>query len=457
VGDLGAGDGASPGGPEGAQRGQRAQRAQQAQWARWGAWLGFVAAFAAIAVVTLTPAPGSALADARFFCLLCGSAPLANLLRNVVLFLPLGFFAFHLLPRLWAVTLAAFVLSGSVETLQFFIPGRNPLLVDLLANTAGGALGGLVAARLPAWLRLATGGHGADGRAGSEAGNEAGERDGPRRLFGAALAVATLLAATPAWLLVPAPPVESLWVQWNPRLGPAGRYDGAILDARVGDELLPAGPVARAVDVADRFLAGQPVVLTFPAAPPAEGTRGLFRILSADDGREVLTVTIEGTTVRTGVPYRAARLGLARPRVTATRLLDHAVPGATVVLSLTLGRDGDLRLDAGDAGWHAPGADPSMGWSLLYYPEGTGPWAAGALGFLWCGMLLFGPAFLAPSRGAAAVSGVALLALLVALGAVTPLLAPLTVAGWAGAIAGWVSGRVGRGMVARRRRVVGER
>lgn len=397
------------------------------------AWVGLGVALLAILVATLTPAGDAARLAGGFLCLRCGDAPLANVLRNVVLFLPLGFFAFGLMRRVWPVALAGFVLAGSVELLQVFIPGRNPSLVDVVANTAGAALGGLLAATLPVWFRPA--GNGGPGEVAR------------RRLFGAVLAVAAVLAAAPAALLTPAPPDESLWSQWNPPLGRIGPYEGRMLDARIGEASLPVGPIPAALDVRSRFLAGQPVMVTLEVVAPADESRGLFRILSAVDGREVLAASVHGDALVTSLSYRATRLGLSRPRVRAPGLLETASPGDTAVLAWTLREDGGLRIDAGAARWEAPGVDPSMGWSLLYHPLGLGAWGTAALGFLWCAMLLSVTTFLAPGRTAAAASGLGLLLVLAGLPLAVPFLAPLSMAGWAGAMAGWAGGMAVRVMV----------
>jgi hypothetical protein len=421
----------------------------------WAARVGFLAALAAVLVATLTPAGSTHVLSGGFFCFRCGGASLANLLRNVILFLPLGFFGLFVLRRtfvglgprraLGAVTLMGGALSGGVELLQLFIPGRNPLAVDLLANTAGAALGGMLAASLPAWLRPA-------GTA-------------RRRLFGAVLVASAILAAAPAWLLVPAPPHEALLTQWNPPLGRVGPYAGDIVDARVGPPgdpaagdprraaaLLPQGRIPAELDVPGRLLSGETVTLTLQAAAPVDESRGLFRIISLADGKEALAVSVRGTSVMASLGYRADWMGLTRPRVRARGLLDDATPGAAVVLALTILHDGALRLDATVANQNAvrqeaPGGNPSMGWSLLYYPHGVGPWGKAALGFLWCGMLLLGPAFLAPTRVAAAAAGAAVLMVLTLSPVVSPFLALLPMAGWAGAIAGWVVGRGARGQV----------
>jgi hypothetical protein len=392
------------------------------------AWPGAVLALLAILLATLTPAGESARVDGGFLCVLCVSASAANLIRNVILFLPLGFFAFGVRPGLLAVTLAGAAVSGSVELLQAFIPGRNPMLVDLLANTAGAGLGGMVAASLPAWLPPAR---------------------APRPLLAGALAVVALAAAAPAWLLTPAPPRDTLFAHWNHPLDRFGAYDGAVLDARIGDLHVPPGRIPDAADAAGRFLAGDTVRIRLEAGTPASGARGLFRIHSGPDGRELITLTVDGTDLRASLHYRAGAVGLASPRAVAREILAGAGPGDTVVLVLRLGDNAGLEVAGPGGQWDGAGNDPSAGWSLLYFPQRTGPRGRAALGFLWCAALLFVPAFLAAGRSAAAAAGITLLLLLAGLPAAVPFLAPLTLAGWAGAITGGAVGRAARSALER--------
>jgi VanZ family protein len=67
---------------------------------------------------------------------------------NVGFFLPVGFFVCIALPfrrAWWAIAIGA-VLSGVIETAQLlFLPGRVASIADVVANTAGAALGTVVA------------------------------------------------------------------------------------------------------------------------------------------------------------------------------------------------------------------------------------------------------------------------------------------------------------------------
>src|SRR3954471_7762674 len=96
-----------------------------------------------IAFATLWPMPGEP--EIRGFCMLCGGRGTADLLLNVVLFMPLGV---ALAPRGHSrnrIFLLALLLSTAIELIQFFIPGRDPSVSDVVANTCGAVLGALVA------------------------------------------------------------------------------------------------------------------------------------------------------------------------------------------------------------------------------------------------------------------------------------------------------------------------
>jgi glycopeptide antibiotics resistance protein len=75
-----------------------------------------------------------------------------DILFNILLFMPFGFFARGSGPArhkgLW-IALAGFALSFAIETLQAGLPGRFPSLADLATNTLGAWLGQALANRLP--------------------------------------------------------------------------------------------------------------------------------------------------------------------------------------------------------------------------------------------------------------------------------------------------------------------
>ncbi len=73
---------------------------------------------------------------------LIGFATVADVVQNIALFVPLGFVVAF--AGRWQPVLVGAGLSLSVELLQQLLPARSPSLVDLVTNTTGAWLGGLV-------------------------------------------------------------------------------------------------------------------------------------------------------------------------------------------------------------------------------------------------------------------------------------------------------------------------
>jgi VanZ family protein len=75
------------------------------------------------------------------------AAVVLEFLANVVLFAPLGVLLVLAFPgvRWWAVVLAGSLLSVGIELVQLAIPSRVSSVSDVVANTAGTALGLLLA------------------------------------------------------------------------------------------------------------------------------------------------------------------------------------------------------------------------------------------------------------------------------------------------------------------------
>jgi hypothetical protein len=105
--------------------------------------LGFLAAGLSTVLVlaaTLWPIPDAA-PQSVGFCILCGDLGTLDFVNNVALFVPVG------TALSWAgssrsrVVLAGLLLSGLVESLQFAVPGRDPAVGDIVANTVGTWLG----------------------------------------------------------------------------------------------------------------------------------------------------------------------------------------------------------------------------------------------------------------------------------------------------------------------------
>ena len=73
-------------------------------------------------------------------------------IRNIILFLPVGFLYRLMKGRISAAVLLGFAISGVAEVVQLFMPARTPSFVDLATNTLGAWMGAalhdLIASRI---------------------------------------------------------------------------------------------------------------------------------------------------------------------------------------------------------------------------------------------------------------------------------------------------------------------
>lgn len=138
---------ASPGGATGARADSGAKRR------RWilGAFIAYLIAAVLILVLPLSYSGiVNAVAGAMEGVGIGGfGSGWIEFVANILMFLPLGFFATALLRHhLWGVALAI-GLSVAAELIQIVIPAREPALRDIFANALGSALGGALA-----WLTV---------------------------------------------------------------------------------------------------------------------------------------------------------------------------------------------------------------------------------------------------------------------------------------------------------------
>jgi VanZ like family len=186
-------------------------------------WLA-IAGGTLIALATLTPSPDSAyLASLTpVSCLVCGDEGGADIVANIILFLP---FAAGL--RLAGVSWRRCVLwcaatSFTIELLQLVaIPGRDASLSDLLTNTTGGAIGAALAVGLPIALWPPP--------------NRA------RRLLLGGSAVWLAAWAFSGWLLQPSVPRGRLTSLWAPKVPESAAFGGRVLAVRFDGVPMPNG------------------------------------------------------------------------------------------------------------------------------------------------------------------------------------------------------------------------
>jgi len=301
-----------------------------------------VAAILVLLVLVLTLAPVETTESAiPGTCIWCGHFSLADAILNVLLFVPLGY-VLGLRGRRapWRAWAGLTLLAAAIEITQIFLPGRFPTLSDVVANSAGAAIGLLMAGL---WRR------GVPVHA---------RRTGALPVFAGVFVAVICLGG--GWLLRPALPESSWFGQWTPDLGHYDQYEGEVLGVRIGGTEVPGHRLENTPAVRAGLLAGEPVDVEFVAG---EGPAALAPIFSIYDGMEreifVLGGRREDLIVR--VRRHASDLRLRAPQT----LFESSAPsrGDTARIAVTVGR-GKVCSDLPAASCRSL-APPGRGWSLL--------------------------------------------------------------------------------------------
>lgn len=126
-------------------------RRQSAFWlAATVSWL------AVIGWCTLRSAPDQVaeIAKLRWYCVVCGDSGIADVILNVLLFLPLGLALRGMGWSIWRTVFTAMAISTAIEITQgTLLVGRDACIGDVMSNTLGGALGWVALAGVRAFIR----------------------------------------------------------------------------------------------------------------------------------------------------------------------------------------------------------------------------------------------------------------------------------------------------------------
>ena len=319
-----------------------------------------ILALGAISWLTLKPIPeqGEATQLTPWSCLFCGPQGTADVLLNIALFVPLGAaLAWLGSGRLKALALGA-SLSLAIELAQAtLVPGRDPALGDLLANTVGTAAGALLALAWPGVWRPSA----------SRA----------RRLATAAGVAWLLMTAATGWLVLPAPVPDRPIVLVAPDhpLGQAfaGRVSGVTVNGGGFDEgPLPAAAASR-LDPGRVQLGAKVVTGSLPerVAPLVE--------LTSTDSTVWARLAQLGQKGTFAVRLRSTRIRLMTPEVRVHRAIPMvgsvaadfrgSIQQATLIAEVTVD-DSTHR--------HERALTPGLGWALVLpfnYPlDHMGAW-----------------------------------------------------------------------------------
>ncbi len=380
-----------------------------------------------LAVLLATLVPVAALNDPGSDSRGLARALTADALRNVILFAPLG--AALAVSLRWAVpgVLIGAALSAAIEVAQIFIPGRYPSAIDVIANTAGTALG-IAAVRtaprwlcpLPScgrWLSLCAGG-----------------------------AAAAVLLATGS-LLAQAPTQLAFYGHRSPDLGHLYPYDGHVLSASLEGVELPHGRFPKSEPIRRALVGDYELRMSAITGEPPAGQAALLLITDAEQ-TEILLLGPDRDDFVYRYRTRASGLGLEPARLRLGEEMSGLRPGER--LDLRLERAGnDFCVQVNEAARCGLGFTVGDGWSVLAPDIRALALARTALGSIWVAGLLFPLGFWGRRNAPTALACAAVASALL-LGPAPSGLLPTPLAQLVGAGCGALAGATVSRLVARR-------
>lgn len=366
-----------------------------------GLWGGRILALLCVAVIAwATLFPTDAIGGERFLvCLVCGDRGAADATLNTIMFVPLGISLALAGLGASVVIPLGFVLSAIIESIQFFVPGRDSSLGDLVFNTLGCAIGGLLVWTASRWIYP-----GARASVG---------------LTAAAVALFTGIVALTGWLFTPTHPDAPYFVQWEPERYHLPPHPGTITSVRLGERTLPPESRWPWSTFRDAWNRGDTLQIEMRGAstPPS-----LAPILSVHDlrRREVMFIGDDRGVLVVRPRLRALDRRFDQP--------DFRLAGALrgEPLTIRVAREGDGFLLAMGGESRVTHNTASRGWGLLYYVESAPEWFRALVGLGWIAALCAPAGFWARSRGAlilatgAVVTALAIIPTVTALGPTRP-------------------------------------
>jgi hypothetical protein len=353
------------------------------------------AGLVAILVLTLTPnpRPGGPRHLTPLLCLVCGESGGADVILNLVLFLPMAL-GLALVGWPWRrIVGVCFFLSLAVETVQYFpLTGRDASLSDVITNTASGAMGAAIGRRLGLLLTP-----------------------------GPALARRLWLASAAAWLgllvftaasMQPWAPAGRIRHYCTASYPTAEVFSGTARTTRLNGIALSCDqPVPRGGVIRRELRDGNVTLETVAEAADPGGGRQVIQLIRTF-ATPLVVLSQHGRDAVFQAPTAARALRLFSPVVRLSRAFP-ARPGDSVALSAEAA-DHRLRLSAvhdGERRTVELPVSPSYGWTLLF-PMPIGPGLLlRLLAALWLGALILPAAYWAghsahPIGAMAALAGV---------------------------------------------------
>ena len=322
---------------------------------------------APIFAVTLVPT-SSPTDPHRLLCVWCGGRASADIILNVLLFIPLGAALTAWLKGNLRPTLTALAITIGIELAQIAIPGRDPNLDDVLANSLGAILGIVLGRTANVWLNPRT-------------------RARPFIALAALLVPLGMLTGG-AWLFAPSFQQGLYYGQWTADLGYLEWYRGQVVDAYIDNIRVPSRRLRRTDEVRELLYARAPIRVDAIAGPPTDGVAPILSIFD-DREREVMLLGVDRSDAVVRYRMRAADARFDQPElrfrdgfaaVKAGQPLKLELSGAPrgYCVSVNQSRSCSVGLRVGDT------------WGLLFY-DSTLAQARAGLSLIWL-LVLFAPA-----------------------------------------------------------------
>lgn len=383
---------------------------------RWLASVGWTLLSAAVVLMaTLSPVAGGDGRGSVSCFLVCGDRMGADILANILLFLPLGIGLGLLRLQPHAVFLVGLIVSGSIELAQIdLVSGRDANPVDVIANCLGTVLGGMVGSRWRLWMRP------------------------PPLKAGRLLAVwgagMVVIAAVVGPLFSAVPGDGRYEVRWTRGTQRYAAYPGAVLAASIGDHSIYAD-VVTPLSAATALARGVPLEVRVQVRRAPSDMAHLLSLSRGEADLLFLGFYQEDLVLR----YSAAAgyLSLEQPSIRLENVHTELMAGDTLTVIIRRDRVGYcLRARSSEVCSRPSAADA---WLLLQNAAQFSNWVRTRVSIAWV-MLMMVPIGLW-SRGNR-TTAVILICIGIAFGSLPALagMAPLSRAECAGAVAAWLLG-----------------
>ena len=249
--------------------------------------------------------------------------------------------------------------------MQLAIPGRQSSLSDLLGNSAGAALGFVLAAGRHAWL--------------------APPPHRAARLAAVAASVAALALVVTTLLLRPSLPRSTYYGQWTPQLGHLAWYDGRVERAQIGALDLPPWRLEISDQARQALLAGESLHIRALAGSPTAALAPIFSIADGEH-REIVLIGADRGDLVLRYHTLAAALLLEQPDQRIRGALRGIRPGAPLdILVQRVGPHACITLNGHRS---CPGIGPFRGWAFFAYPGSFTARMHTVAGACWLAMLV---------------------------------------------------------------------